>query len=305
MDLRKLLPVIGSIVGAPFGPTGMAIGSGIGGAARGGLKKGIETGIGSFIGGSLASGLLGGNAQELASAELNKDFMSNLPELLKSMDQKQIAGLIGGGLGAYAPMMEQLPPPRFGRRTSASDNPYRLADNLGEYRRLRRMRAASGGPVRKMQEGGVASLAGISKLNDKELIMVTVGVLKGEPVPQEIASRIISTFITRFGEESLLNLAMKVKDGTMSANAQKSEGLMEANGDGMDDMIPASIEGEQDVLLSNEEFIVPADVVSGIGNGSSDAGATELENMMDRVRKSRTGTTRQAPEIDPREMMPV
>ena len=40
-------------------------------------------------------------------------------------------------------------------------------------------------------------------------------------------------------------------------------------GDGMDDMIPATLEGEQDVVLSDGEFIVPADVVSGLGNGST------------------------------------
>ena len=48
----------------------------------------------------------------------------------------------------------------------------------------------------------------------------------------------------------------------------------------MDDMVPAKLEGEQDVLLSDGEFIVPADVVSGLGNGSTDAGSQRLYNMM-------------------------
>jgi hypothetical protein len=73
----------------------------------------------------------------------------------------------------------------------------------------------------------------------------------------------------------------------------------------MDDMIPASIEGEQDVLLSNDEFVVPADVVSGIGNGSSDAGAKALYNMMDRVRTARTGMAEQPPDVPQEEMLPV
>ena len=69
-------------------------------------------------------------------------------------------------------------------------------------------------------------------------------------------------------------------------------------------MIPANIEGEQDVLLSNDEFVVPADVVSGIGNGSSDAGAKALYDMMDRVRTARTGMTEQPPDVPQRKCCP-
>ena len=70
-------------------------------------------------------------------------------------------------------------------------------------------------------------------------------------------------------------------------------------------MIPANIDGEQDVLLSNDEFVVPADVVSGIGNGSSDAGAKALYDMMDRVRTARTGMTEQPPAVPEEAMLPV
>jgi len=74
---------------------------------------------------------------------------------------------------------------------------------------------------------------------------------------------------------------------------------------GMADDVPANIEGTQEARLSDGEFVVPADVVSHIGNGNSDAGADELYDMMDRVRKARTGTTKQAKEIDPREFLPA
>ena len=72
---------------------------------------------------------------------------------------------------------------------------------------------------------------------------------------------------------------------------------------GMADAVPASIEGTQEARLSDGEFVVPADVVSHLGNGNSDAGADELYDMMDRVRKARTGMTKQAKEIDPREFL--
>ena len=89
--------------------------------------------------------------------------------------------------------------------------------------------------------------------------------------------------------------------------AQFAEGgYLETNmGDGMSDDIPSSIDGEQPAALSENEFVIPADVVSHLGNGSSDAGAEQLYAMMDRVRKARTGNEKQGREIMPQEYMPA
>jgi len=65
----------------------------------------------------------------------------------------------------------------------------------------------------------------------------------------------------------------------------------------MDDMIPGMIGDQQRVAVSPGEYIVPADVVSGIGDGSTDAGVGELDQMLDRVREERTGMTRQPPKL--------
>ena len=70
--------------------------------------------------------------------------------------------------------------------------------------------------------------------------------------------------------------------------------------DGMADKVPATIDGREPARLSDGEFVIPADVVSHLGNGNSDAGAKNLYSMMDRVRKARTGTTKQGTEINPR-----
>ena len=75
--------------------------------------------------------------------------------------------------------------------------------------------------------------------------------------------------------------------------------------DGMADKVPAMIGNTQPAALSDGEFVIPADVVSGLGNGNSDAGAKNLYVMMDRVRQARTGTTKQAPAINPNKMMPT
>jgi len=71
--------------------------------------------------------------------------------------------------------------------------------------------------------------------------------------------------------------------------------------DGMADEIPSSIDGEQPAALSHGEFVIPADVVSHLGNGNSDAGAEKLYEMMARIRQARTGTTEQGKEINPDE----
>jgi len=75
--------------------------------------------------------------------------------------------------------------------------------------------------------------------------------------------------------------------------------MLKGPGDGMSDDIPATIANKQPARLANEEFVVPADVVSHLGNGSSEAGAKALYKMMDRVRQARTGNKKQGKQINP------
>lgn len=74
--------------------------------------------------------------------------------------------------------------------------------------------------------------------------------------------------------------------------------------DGMEDKINTSIDDKQPAKLSHGEFVVPADVVSHLGNGNSDAGAKKLYQMMDRIRHARTGTKQQGKQINPDKFMP-
>ena len=162
-----------------------------------------------------------------------------------------------------------------------------------------------------MEEGGVVGMA--PKLaeamgakedpNDKEIITAAVRAIAGMSDQPEID---LAKFISRYGEDALKDLVDRVKRGDFFENMAQNDGLMKGAGDGMDDLIPASLEdGKQDVVLSNDEFVVPADVVSGLGNGSSDAGAKALYDMMERVRMKRTGTTEQPPQVPQEEMLPV
>ena len=81
--------------------------------------------------------------------------------------------------------------------------------------------------------------------------------------------------------------------------------LLKGPGDGMSDNIPASIADKQPARLADGEFVVPADVVSHLGNGSTDAGAKRLYSMMDTVRKARTGNKKQGKQIKADKYLPT
>lgn len=93
--------------------------------------------------------------------------------------------------------------------------------------------------------------------------------------------------------------------GGMGYAAGGTARFLSGGGDGMSDSIPATIEGKQEARLADGEFIISSDVVSGLGNGSSKAGAKQLYAMMDRVRAARTGKKKQAPAVNARKLMPV
>jgi hypothetical protein len=81
--------------------------------------------------------------------------------------------------------------------------------------------------------------------------------------------------------------------------------MLKGPGDGMSDSIPATIGKRQPARLADGEFVVPADVVSHLGNGSTDAGARKLYSMMDKVRTARTGKKKQAPAVKTDKYMPA
>lgn len=97
------------------------------------------------------------------------------------------------------------------------------------------------------------------------------------------------------------------RGGGISDLGSYSDGgrMLRGPGDGMSDSIPGVISGKRPARLADGEFVVPADVVSGLGNGSTDAGARQLYAMMDKVRKDRTGTKRQGRQINPRKYVPA
>jgi hypothetical protein len=96
--------------------------------------------------------------------------------------------------------------------------------------------------------------------------------------------------------------------GSLGYNTYAAGGkLLRGHGDGMSDSIPAIITGHkpQQAALADGEFVIPADVVSHLGNGSTEAGSRKLYSMMHKVRKARTGNPKQGKQINPDKFVPA
>jgi hypothetical protein len=116
----------------------------------------------------------------------------------------------------------------------------------------------------------------------------------------------INAFVEKYGAEQFMFLRDKIlKQAAGNPDAQ-TEGLIQGDGNsGMADDLPGVIGNKEKIAVSQDEFIVPADVVSMLGDGSSDAGSKQLYNMMDRVRQAKTGGTTQAPPLNPQKVLPA
>jgi len=108
-----------------------------------------------------------------------------------------------------------------------------------------------------------------------------------------------------------ISTLMAAQGGLMSGGGVSSLGtysdggrLLKGPGDGMSDNIPAKIGKHQPARLADGEFVIPADVVSHLGNGSTDAGARVLYKMLDKIRKARTGNPKQGKQINPNKFIP-
>lgn len=149
--------------------------------------------------------------------------------------------------------------------------------------------AAPAGPMEPMDV--LNSLASTGKVQPmpKPVMGMAGGGIAGIKNPQGMAlSQMISPTI----------------GGAPAMAAQNANQYLNGSTDGMADRIPASIDGQQPAALSDGEFVVPADVVSHLGNGNSNAGAQQLYSMMDRIRQARTGSSQQGRQINPTNYMP-
>ena len=140
------------------------------------------------------------------------------------------------------------------------------------------------------QEGGTTSV----DMNDP-LVKETIKFILGDVDSDTIVQR----FIDKYSPEDYRNLRRAVLTSVVP-DAQ-TEGMIKGVGNGgMTDDIGGMIGNSQPVAVSQDEYIIPADAVAMLGDGSSDSGAKKLDAMLDRIRMDKTGTTKQAKEISNR-----
>jgi len=143
-----------------------------------------------------------------------------------------------------------------------------------------------------MQEGGDTGI-------DPLITEVTKFIL-GESDNNEA----LNAYIAKYGNEEFMKLRQQILESIVPG--AQTEGLIEGMGNGgMDDDLRGMIGNKEKIAVSQDEFIVPADVVSMLGDGSSDAGSKKLYEMMDRVRNEKTGKTKQAPMINTQKVLPA
>jgi hypothetical protein len=151
--------------------------------------------------------------------------------------------------------------------------------------------ATDNDPDTRYQDALTAAMTRLNKAGK------TAGI-KASPLPK--------TSIKGLGDISGAYPRQAAGGGIMSNLGGYSDGgrMLKGPGDGMSDSIPGVIGGKQPARLADGEFVVPADVVSHLGNGSTDAGAKKLYNMMDNIRKARTGKKKQAPQVNVDKYLP-
>lgn len=123
------------------------------------------------------------------------------------------------------------------------------------------------------------------------------------PMSQNVVQGTADTGVNRMTGQMLAEGGMAYAGGGQLGGYSDGGRMLKGPGDGMSDSIPAQIGAKQPARLADGEFVMPADVVSHLGNGSSEAGARQLYKMMDRIRSARTGKKRQAPQINPKRVM--
>jgi len=186
--------------------------------------------------------------------------------------------------------------------TSLVDNAFAPRESTSEFAYFNEPRYKAGPVTKVAKEGGMMSLAvggPVEEMSAQNAIsgnmMYPQAQLQTDmysnpmvqrPMPNNVISSGIDTPVGMYTGEQRMAV------GGISSLGGYSDGghLLKGPGDGVSDSIPASIGDRQPARLADGEFVVPARIVSEIGNGSTEAGARKLYAMMDRVQKARKKT---------------
>jgi hypothetical protein len=202
----------------------------------------------------------------------------------ENISNNKMSALIAAG-GTYATAMDMMGPPKMPGETPY--DPSKYPEQFPVNPRTWNAPGAGYQPgyspeYRYFAKGGLADLRKEDGVTANVMNEAKAALLGEHPRPSEALGR----FRNMFGEDALDVLRDKVTGGRVRGA-----------GGGMDDLVPGTIEGRQQVRLADSEFVIPADVVSGLGDGSTDQGVRRLHEMMRKVRKERTGKTTQPKSI--------
>ena len=198
----------------------------------------------------------------------------------------------GGGLMDLRPQTNFADPASYAQGASnysVATDP--MSGNIAQ-------RMASGGSTTKKKRATLTSDRSLAAMDPYEAGLAN---LNNARYGANMAGISNPSAMTRLGE------IPTAAGGGLSHLGGYSDGgrMLKGPGDGMSDNIPAMIGKKQPARLADGEFVVPADVVSHLGNGSTDAGAKRLYAMMDKVRRARTGKKKQAPAVNTGRLMPA
>ena len=170
--------------------------------------------------------------------------------------------------------------PNFRAQEPVRPNPY--------YRSQYPVYAASGGVVALQSGGPVERMSQMNTAMNPQGGLYPQGMIDktqyATPIQRPVSAEMVSE-VPAYERSNPMLMA----SGGVSTLGDYSDGgrLLKGPGDGVSDNIPATIGARQPARLADGEFVVPARIVSELGNGSTDAGARKLYGMMDRIQKAR------------------
>ena len=226
-------------------------------------------------------------------------------------DWKALAAAGGGIAGLATNLMNKNTPPvitgyqgkvpqldAVQRQVAGTNDPNRRPGSSGQryFTNLQYVNPANSAAAQTAANEQAIGIAGLNASNPSL-----------QQRPAAIAPSATPTTATTAPASSVINQLAPTAEGLAAVRTMASGGITDLKGgnylagptDGMADKLPANIEGNQEARLSHGEFVIPADVVSHLGNGNSEAGADRLYGMMDKIRKARTGTKKQGKQINP------
>jgi len=203
-----------------------------------------------------------------------------------------------------SPNLQNMPPLDFSNLPPVDINNLSNFDFRAEGKQLKPVPEGNKGlaklPDDVRNKMGFMQAGGPTEIMQDPLTAQLIQFLMGEVQDDTI----VGDFINKYGNEVFMQVREQVLQSIVPGSQTQGQIQGMANG-GMQDDVTGMIGSTQPVAVSQDEYIIPADAMSMLGDGSSDAGAKKLDAMLDRIRMTKTGTTKQAKEIDDSRVMPA